>query len=518
MAMKSEIMTEAPGDVRHLDQYFGCWAIEESRGQLLMGTVRQMNWSQHREVVGAARAQGHKRDIGQYDVVDGVAMIPVVGVITKYGSSLSDLEYGTIGLRKAVRDAASDNGVRGVVLQFDTPGGTVAGTDDLARDIAAARKMKPVVGVIGDLCASAGYWLASQCGHVVCNPSGLVGSIGAYMVVEDCSEMAGKLGVRVHVIKSGEFKGAGVPGTVVTEAQIAEFQRTVDGLNDFFLRAVSKGRGLGLAAVKALADGRVHLAEGAKGLGLIDAVGDVEVGVRWINGQRTMDSGQRGKGAGSSGQWPVASGEFGAEYNSAIPGEEGEEEELEEEIEEVEADLNGGADGAVVVAAAADNLEDETMSEQKSEAVAATLAELKSGFPKAGAEWRETQMEAGATMAQATQAYVKLLEEQTAAAQADAATARAEAAEAVVKAGKSEGGTPTPHIGAPHVGTAGGTASADAGGDAVAEFDAAVDAEQERRKCTRAEAHKRVCSAQPELRKRMVAAHNGAHGRAAVAV
>ena len=84
--------------------------------------------------------------------------------------------------------------------------------------------------------------------------------------------MAEKLGIQVHVVKAGAYKGAGTPGTEVDEKQLAEWQRLVDTLNQFFLDAVATGRRMDPKQVSKLADGRVHVGQEAVQLGLIDAV------------------------------------------------------------------------------------------------------------------------------------------------------------------------------------------------------------------------------------------------------
>jgi len=156
---------------------------------------------------------------------------------------------------------------------IDSPGGTVAGTRDLADEVARAAKQKPVVAYIEDLGASAAYWIASQANKIYANPTAIVGSIGTYGVICDFSAQAAMIGVKVHVLRAGQFKGAGEPGTEITPEQLAEWQRIVDQLNEHFVRGVAAGRkGLSLAAVRELADGRAHVGEAAVTLGLVDGV------------------------------------------------------------------------------------------------------------------------------------------------------------------------------------------------------------------------------------------------------
>ncbi len=104
------------------------------------------------------------------------------------------------------------------------------------------------------------------------HPFGIVGSLGTYMVVEDSSGQAKADGVVVHVITTGPQKGAFVDGAPVTEAQLAEAQTMVNDLNALFMQGVAGGRRKTMEETAKLFDGRVHVAEKAKALGLIDAV------------------------------------------------------------------------------------------------------------------------------------------------------------------------------------------------------------------------------------------------------
>jgi ClpP class serine protease len=99
--------------------------------------------------------------------------------------------------------------------------GSYPGRTNWQADVREANKKKPVTAYIEDLGASAAYWVASQAGKIYSNEPGFVGSIGTYLVVEDWSGAAeGAWASKVHVVKAGEFKGAGYPGTPVTDAQL----------------------------------------------------------------------------------------------------------------------------------------------------------------------------------------------------------------------------------------------------------------------------------------------------------
>jgi len=206
--------------------------------------------------------------------VEGAAVVSLDGPLMKGDSKFGGTN--TLRVRHALRTASTDPDVRGILLYADTPGGHVAGTMELAAEVAAAGKIMPVHVHADDLLASAGYWAASAASRISVNAIGQVGSIGVVAVVEDTSAAASAQGVVVHVVSTGDHKGAFTPGSPVTEDHLAELQATVDGINVFFLAAVAKGRHLSAAQVAKAADGRVFFADEALKLGLVDAVQPLE--------------------------------------------------------------------------------------------------------------------------------------------------------------------------------------------------------------------------------------------------
>lgn len=214
---------------------------------------------------------------------DGIAVVPISGPMFKGFSKYS--EANTIAIRQAVREAAASADVKGILLAIDSPGGTVAGTSDLADEVAQAGTVKPVHAYIEDFGASAAYWVASQAGRITANPTAEVGSIGTLAVVEDTSGAAQMAGVVVHVISTGPYKGAFVDGAPVTPEHLADLQRRIDALNAHFLDGVARGRRMTTDTVQALADGRMHIASQAQQLGLIDAVGPLESAVSALRAQ-----------------------------------------------------------------------------------------------------------------------------------------------------------------------------------------------------------------------------------------
>jgi len=330
--------------IPHLDQYFGLWAMNPDR---MVGMAERIRLSDLGAHIAAVKAQPTTSSI-EYQITDGVAVIQIAGTLMKYGSSAAD-GTSTIQIRRQLRLAARDKQAKSIMLVIDSPGGSVAGTQDLANEVARAAESKAVVAFIEDLGASAAYWVASQATKIYANESGQIGSIGVFAVVEDMSQAAADMGVKVMVFRSGDYKGAGVPGDAITEAQAADFQRMVTEFFGLFSKAVRAGRGMDAKDFAAVADGRVWLAQDAKALGLIDGI-------------KTYDQAV-GLAANMRPRRPAT---------------------LARKEEKAMAENEDGIVGAA---------------EDKPKR--ATIQELRAACPGADAEWLLAQVEVGATLAQA---------------------------------------------------------------------------------------------------------------------
>ena len=208
---------------------------------------------------------------------DGVAVLYLSGPITKRPTSMSYYFGGTssVLLRRAVRQAASDPDVKAIALIVDSPGGQVNGTADLAVR-RRRRRRKEARGRVCRRHLLLGGVLGRRPGGLpVLQPDGRqFGSIGTLLVIQDTSGAYAKEGVKVNVISTGPYKGAGADGAPVTkDASGEDFQREVDDINACFLQGVADGRkNLSREQVTALATGQVHIGQKAVDLGLCDAV------------------------------------------------------------------------------------------------------------------------------------------------------------------------------------------------------------------------------------------------------
>lgn len=213
-----------------------------------------------------------------YAVVDGIAVIPITGVLVHRGSWLGKSSGQTSfeGIMAQINAAADDLRVRGIALEIDSYGGEVAGCFDLADRIRAVAEQKPTWAFVGEHAYSAGYAIASQANRVVLPRTGGVGSIGVICMHADFSEALEDDGVKVTLIHAGAHKADGNPYQALPEAVRAEMQAQMEELREIFAETVAAGRKslLDVEAAKAT-EAKCFMGQEAVAKGLADQVSNL---------------------------------------------------------------------------------------------------------------------------------------------------------------------------------------------------------------------------------------------------
>jgi len=449
-------------NVPHIDQYFGVWAMEESRFRALYEHVNTVDLAAHMRAAKDDKLYGDGPELTQWQ---NVAIIDIAGSIMKYRSSMLG-GTSSIEARRILRQVTRADEIGAIMLRIDSPGGTVSGTPDLAQDVAKAAQVKPTHAYIEDMGASAAYWIASQATKVYANSAALVGSVGVFTVLEDFSEQAADMGVKVHVLRTGAFKGRTVPGIEIGGDYLAEAQRVIDTIGDEFVSAVANGRGISTEKARELADGRVHIASEAAKLGFIDGVKSFDEALQELAGN-----------AGDGSRYGVA-------WSEPIHG----------TVEEIVVENTKPEPKA-------DNQRGDTMSDQGAQvAEAATYNEIIKACGGAEPAFICQQLEAEATADQARDAWIAEQNKRLEAARTDAQEAKTAA-----EAAKAVGGVEPLGID--------GDGGQDAGtGSATDRWNEAI-AAGKARGLTNAKAVKAAYKSDPDLHAAYLAEHNAAHGR-----
>lgn len=199
-------------------------------------------------------------------------IIPINGVLSPAGSYWGGTS--TERLVSQLNAAAADDRVGAIVLKIMSPGGLVWGTAEAGDAVFDARSRKPVVAVADKYAFSAAHWIATQASAFYATPSAQVGSVGVRGGHVDMSEFyEGKLGIKHTLIASDAKKVAGHPYAPLSDDDREEMQAEIDEMNQAFVAAIARGRGLKASDVPALhGTGQVFSAQRAAKAGIIDGV------------------------------------------------------------------------------------------------------------------------------------------------------------------------------------------------------------------------------------------------------
>ena len=181
-------------------------------------------------------------------VEDGIGVVSIEGPILRKPDLFDRVILGatsSVEIGQAIREAAGRDDIKAVLLDIDSPGGTVAGTPELAAAVASLNDRKPVYAFsCGQMC-SAAYWIGSQARAVYATPSAQVGSIGVVQAVIDDSAALASEGIKVEVFSVGKYKAMGAPGTPLTDDQRGLIRSNLEETaRDFHAAVLARGRSI----------------------------------------------------------------------------------------------------------------------------------------------------------------------------------------------------------------------------------------------------------------------------------
>lgn len=225
--------------------------------------------------VDESRLNVQAQDRAPTQAPTAIAVISLQGPLTARSLSFFGrvIRPGMDAFRAAIAQAAADPNIAAIVIDVDSPGGTVAGTLETANAVRAAAQAKPVIAVADTLAASAAYWIASQASEFVVTPSGEVGSIGVLAVHLDFSAMLEQDGVKATIVRSRPGKADLNPLEPLTDEAREALKASVMEADDTFIKAVAQGRGVTPAVVReSFGQGRTLGAKAALAAGMVDRI------------------------------------------------------------------------------------------------------------------------------------------------------------------------------------------------------------------------------------------------------
>jgi protease-4 len=207
------------------------------------------------------------------EIGDKVAVIEVHGIISSAQSDgLFEIEGATPErIRDQIEKAERDSSVKAILIEVNSPGGTIVASEAIAEAIVEAEK--PTVAWLGEIAASGGYYVASASDYIVADKGSMTGSIGVIFIFPQYDRLLDKIGVRMRVIKAGEFKDIGSPYRNMTPEEEAIVNEWVQSAYDDFIETVANNRNLSVEYVREIAEGKIYIGTRAVELELADQVG-----------------------------------------------------------------------------------------------------------------------------------------------------------------------------------------------------------------------------------------------------
>ncbi len=220
--------------------------------------------------------------IGKYALVPPVeprkASRDRIAVIYALGSIVDgkgdDLTIGSVKISEAIRQARESDKVKAIVLRVNSPGGSATASEVIRREVELAVKEKPVIVSMGDLAASGGYWISASASKILADPTTITGSIGVFGIFPNMQDFfANKLGITFDRARTNQYSDFPNISRPLSDFERVLIEREIDGIYQNFLTLVSEGRGMEVAQVDSVGQGRVWSGMDAKGLGLVDEFG-----------------------------------------------------------------------------------------------------------------------------------------------------------------------------------------------------------------------------------------------------
>lgn len=183
---------------------------------------------------------------------------------------------------KIISDVRKDSSVYAVVLRVNSPGGSVLASEKIKAELDLLREYKPIIASYGDYAASGGYWISANCDKIYSNASTLTGSIGVFSMIPDLGGVVkNKLHVNITPVNSNEHSDMYNGFRALDKKELDYMQASVENIYDKFTKLVSEGRGMPVARVDEIAQGRVWSGADALGIGLVDEIGTIEDAINY---------------------------------------------------------------------------------------------------------------------------------------------------------------------------------------------------------------------------------------------
>ncbi len=205
-----------------------------------------------------------------------IALLMAEGVIVDGKGQVAQI--GDKTYVKLIQELKDDDNVKAVVLRVNSPGGSAMASDHIWQALMDLKASgKPLVVSMGSVAASGGYYIAAPADHIIAEPSTITGSIGVVSAIPQFQELLKqKIGIHFDSVKTGPFATGINPAFDMSEGEKALLRARTQKMYETFLSRVSTGRGMPVADVDSVAQGRVWVGTTAKEIGLVDQLGNLD--------------------------------------------------------------------------------------------------------------------------------------------------------------------------------------------------------------------------------------------------
>lgn len=264
--------------LRFEDQVFG-----ELKDRLKAGEIKKLSVRRYMRVPPRAAGLGGRQRI---------AFVVGQGAIVRGSPGDTGLEESGItahGFIRLLRRVAEDRGIRGVVVRIDSPGGEVAASDEIWREMNLLSKKKPLVISMSDSAASGGYYIAMTGDTILAYPGTYTGSIGVVFGKPTLRGLYNKLGITKDVLTRGRFADIDSDYRPLGPAELAKLREGVEANYRDFVAKVAEARRKPVEEIEPVAEGRVWLGSQAHARGLVDELGGLDRAVELVKQKAFID-------------------------------------------------------------------------------------------------------------------------------------------------------------------------------------------------------------------------------------
>jgi protease IV len=202
---------------------------------------------------------------------------------------ISDVIEEDLQIARKLKEIAEDDKIKALIVNINSPGGSVVGSEMIYNALRKVSKNKPVVCVLGTVAASGGYLVALGGDYIVTHNGTLTGSIGVLLQSAEVTDLAEKIGIKFENIKSSELKAMPNPFEKMTPEARAVLLENISDSYDYFTGLIAQRRNLEIEYVRKIADGRVYSGRQAYELKLVDEIGEEDTALKWLQAEKKID-------------------------------------------------------------------------------------------------------------------------------------------------------------------------------------------------------------------------------------